>query len=147
MCVPCFWGALGAFLGAQERLMSEGGRRSERTVLGPLRDFLRKFLPDRDLKTLEYERSSRGGLNTPCCARGGGSRTPCGRTPPPLRKDLPLAGCVQQVMYEACDAMVARNVRVCSGTLGVSYGMQTILRGMREANLNAFGALGAADRN
>ena len=74
----------------------------------------------------------------PCCAGGGGSRTPCGRS-----TAAPSQGC------SACGVCLARVHRVCSaavfwgcsGTLGVSFEMQTVLRGIRGANFNALRAI------
>ena len=37
--------------------------------------------------------------------------------------------------------MLHDGIKSCSGTLGVSFGMQTILRGMRGANFNALRAI------
>ena len=55
-------GDLGAILGAPEGLNSFGGRRWSRDAWPPPRDFLRKFLPSRDLKSLLIDRDIAGGL-------------------------------------------------------------------------------------
>ena len=51
----------------------------------------------------------------------------------------PLAGMfrVRVVPGNCCRDVLHDGIRSCSGTLGVSFGMQTILRGMRGANFNA----------
>ena len=48
----------------------------------------------------------------------------------------PLAGMfrVRVVPGDCCRDVLQDGIRTCSGTLGVSFGMQTILRGMRGAN-------------
>ena len=55
----------------------------------------------------------------------------------------PLAGMFRvRVVPGNCYRDVLHDgIRSCSGTLGVSFGMQTILRGMRGANFNALGAI------
>ena len=42
---------------------------------------------------------------------------------------------------DCCRDVLHDGNKSCSGTLGVSFGMQTILRGMREANFSALGAI------
>ena len=57
-----------------------------------------------------------------------------------LREDRrPLAGMfrVRVVPGNCCRDVLHDGIRSCSGTLGVAFGMQTILRGMRGANFNA----------
>ena len=51
----------------------------------------------------------------------------------------PLAGIfrVRVVPGNCCRDVLHDGITSCSGTLGVSFGMQTILRGMRGANFNA----------
>ena len=53
----------------------EGGRRHSRAGWPPLETFCESFFEIFEI----FQRCSRGTYNTPCCAWGGGSRTPCGR--------------------------------------------------------------------
>ena len=55
------------------------------TSVAPPRDFLRKYLPSRDLKSLLIDRDIAGGLQhaVPCFAGGGGLKERFARPPPP----------------------------------------------------------------
>ena len=55
----------------------------------------------------------------------------------------PLAGIfrVRVVPGNCCRDVLHDGIRTCSGILGVSFGMQTIIRGMRGANFNALRAI------
>ena len=48
---------------------------------------------------------------------------------------------VQVVPGNSCRDVVYDGIRSCSGTLGVSFGMQTILRGGRAANFSTLGPI------
>ena len=76
--------------------------------------------------------------NTPCFAGGGGSRTPCGRNTAAPSQGCSVCGMWLARVHRVCSTAVFWG---CSGTLGVSFGMQTILRGMREANFSALGPI------
>ena len=84
------------------------------------RDFLRKFLPSRDLKITEnLKRCSKVIHNTPCCAGGGGSRTPCGRKHRrPLARELPCAGYALARLHRVSSTAVFWVVRVVRELLG-----------------------------
>ena len=70
--------------------------------------------------------------NTPCRAAQGAAdlERPAGGD------RRPLAGIfrVRVVPGKCCRDVLHDGIRSCSGTLGVSFGMQTILRGGRGAN-------------
>ena len=59
------------------------------------------------------------------------------------RHRRPLAGMfrVRVVPGDCCRDVLHDGIRSYSGTLGDAFGMQTILRGMREANFSALGAI------
>ena len=61
-----------------------------------------------------------------CCAGGGGSRTPCGRSTAAPSQGCSVCGVCLARVHRVCSTAVFWG---CSGTLGVSFGMQTILRG------------------
>ena len=92
-----FWEDLGAILGAPERRNTLGGGGGAAVVahsVAPPRDFLRKYLPSRDVQSLLYEGMISRDLQhaVPCCAGGGGSRTRCARRPPPPHQGCSACG-------------------------------------------------------
>ena len=77
--------------------------------------------------------------NTPCRASPGAAdlERPAGEAPPPPRRDLLCAGCA---WIPGSSWPLEDDKRFyCSGTLEVSFGLQTILRGGRGANFSALG--------
>ena len=78
----------------------------------PPRDFLQKVSAFKGLaRPTILQRSSLVVFNTPCCARGGGSRTPCGRNTAAPSQGCSACGLWQATVAEMCDTMVSEVVR------------------------------------
>ena len=88
------WGILG-----RSRAPKRNPPSAESLAGGPpLETFCESLLPSRGLEILTILRDVHGSFTTrvPCCAGGGGTRTPRGVRPPPPRRGVPRTGCVRQ---------------------------------------------------
>ena len=102
--------------------------------MAPPRDFLQKVSAFKGLEITTMIRDVHEGSTTRRAALGAADlERPAGGD------RRPLAGIfrVRVVLGNRCTDVLHDGIRTCSGSLGVSFGMQTILRGMRGANCNA----------
>ena len=134
-------GDLGAILDEIERPQEPRTRRGAAVIArsgAPPRDFLQKVSAFKGLEITTMIRDVHEGLTTRRAALGAADlERPAGE------HRRPLAGMfrVRVVPGNCCRDVLHDGIRSCSGTLGVSFGMQTILRGMRGANFNALRAI------